>query len=67
MHILGIDYRYKLIEIPETAKSIPIGQKNKQGRPKRPELPNFTKTEEQKFSKKNRLSKKNDEDDVQGK
>ncbi|RNA17785.1 hypothetical protein BpHYR1_047247 [Brachionus plicatilis] len=34
MHILGMAYRYKLVDIPEAAKSIPIEKKNKRdGRP----------------------------------
>ena len=35
LHIISIAYRYKLIEIPESAKIIPIGEKRKRGRPKK--------------------------------
>lgn len=32
-HIVGIALRFKVVEAPTEAKSIPIGQKRKRGRP----------------------------------
>jgi hypothetical protein len=32
-HIIGLAYRYKLLEIPDNAKTIPIGKKRPKGRP----------------------------------
>ena len=35
IHVIGLAYRYKLIDIPQEAKNIQIGQKRRKGRPKK--------------------------------
>ncbi|KAG4068613.1 hypothetical protein HA402_004954 [Bradysia odoriphaga] len=34
-HLVGMAVRYKLVEVPLSAKSVPIGQKRKRGRPRK--------------------------------
>ena len=34
-HVSGIAIRFKLVEIPHAAKSVPIGEKRRRGRAKR--------------------------------